>query len=126
MPTPCVRCASSLPARRTTCSDTSTFTQWTDTAHPQEFGAHDAVPDTLATLQQGYATAGECTPGGLAAAAREEALRLLWQADPGQGQQQQASVEPLLGTSCPLFARKFLPSAVAAWSELLSPVVNPR
>ncbi len=111
---------------RSTCSDTATFTQWDDSAHPREFGTGDAVPHTVGMLQQGYAAAGECTSSGLAAAAQAAALQVLRQALHGGDGVQQAAVEPPLGARCPLFARKFVQSAVGAWTALLQPVVNPR
>lgn len=123
------RCSPPCAARRTTCSDTSTLTQWGNSAHPREFGAGDASHETLATLRQGYAREGECTPSGVAAAAQEAVQHVLRQAGQGQGpgqrQDQAAAIQPLLGARCPLFARKFLPSAAAAWTQLLRPVVKP-
>lgn len=136
-PSPCsvpsrpepTRCCPPCAARRTTCSDTSTLTQWGNSAHPREFGASDASLETLSTLRQGYAREGECTPSGVAAAAYGAVQHVLRQTGQGQGpgqrQDQAAAIQPLLGARCPLFARKFLPSAAAAWTQLLRPVVKP-
>ena len=99
------------------CDATLTHTRWdADTSHPYTYSAQEATAEVLGREMRGDG----CDAGLL--------LRLATRAAAGNGSGLAGShgAGAPLPQRCPLFARKIEKSAVAAWLDLLRPVLlNP-